>query len=97
MFRGGAFSAVLEIPGNAVLDILDHFNMPGPTRHIFHPRARFFFTEKGWKKYGKHILASLMKTEARVQVLSVKENSIEVDYKDKWQVAARPKHKKQGF
>lgn len=54
-------------------------------------RARFWFTEAGWDKYGRQVLADAMRS-GRTYRLLVKKNppSSAVVYRDRWQVALLP-------
>ena len=61
-----------------------------PRRAINH-NCRFYFTEAGWKRYGRPTVAACRKCNVVYRVLAVKEHSVEVIYRDEWQVAVRPK------
>lgn len=67
-------------------------DLPGPKNH--HKNCRFYFTELGWNRYGRRILQGVLRCGQQVQVKTVKENSVEVMWKDKWQVAVRPRKPK---
>lgn len=68
-------------------------DLPAPRQP--NPRARFWFTERGWKRYGRYILADAVKSGRRYRLL-VQKNPPEsrIAYKDKWQVALLPPGKK---
>ena len=58
-------------------------------------RARFWFTEAGWEKYGRDVMADAMRS-GRVYRLLRRKNppGSAVVYRDKWQVAVLPLGKK---
>ena len=55
--------------------------------------VRFYFTEKGWELYGRRTVAACLKTKTPYRVLSVKEHSASVFYRDEFQVCIYPKRK----
>ena len=68
-------------------------DMPGPRKSI--PKnGRFYFTEKGWDKYGRAVIKACQKTGQEYRVIRIKENAVEVLYKDDIQVMARPLRKR---
>jgi hypothetical protein len=62
----------------------------GPNRTI-PQNTRFFFTEKGWKEIGRHVVAACKRKGQEVRVISVKESSVNVVWGDDLEVAAQPK------
>lgn len=61
-------------------------DLPAPP--IRNPRARFWFTEAGWKKYGRHILAHAMRSGRTYRLLRTKNPpDSAVIYRDPWQIA----------
>lgn len=64
-----------------------------PRRGIF-KNCRFYFTEAGWRRYGRPTVAACQQTGQLYRVLSIKEKSVEVVYRDELQVAVRPKKKR---
>lgn len=58
-----------------------------------HP-VRFYFTEAGWNKFGRKMIDVLQKQKVQYKVIAVKENSLDYVYRDKYQVATRPRKKK---
>jgi hypothetical protein len=74
--------------GNSqVMAAWDH--MPSPRRRITR-NCRFFFTEEGWRKYGRPTITVCQQTHQRYRVISIKEKSVDVLYRDDVQVAVRP-------
>jgi hypothetical protein len=67
-------------------------DMRGPRRRIF-KNCRFYFTEKGWRRYGRPTVAACLRTGQRFRVIAIKERSVDVVYRDEIQVAVRPKKK----
>jgi len=73
------------------------WGMKAPGKKVFIPtKSRFFFTEQGWKLYGKYILGDIQTCGIKARVLSVKHRSVDVVYKDRWQVAVVKRKPKQG-
>jgi hypothetical protein len=64
-------------------------DMPAPKKAI-NKNCRFYFTEKGWDVYGREIIKACRKAGQEYRVLSIKENSVEVFYKDEIQAVVRP-------
>lgn len=58
---------------------------------ITNPRARFWFTEAGWEKYGRSVVADAYHTGRTFRLL-VRKNPPRsaVVYRDKWQLALLP-------
>lgn len=68
-------------------------DMPNPRRDIY-KNCRFYFTEAGWRKYGRATITACQQTGQRYRVLSIKEDSVDVVYRDDVQVAVRPRRKR---
>ncbi len=62
----------------------------GPDRSIPF-NTRFFFTEKGWREVGRHVVAECKRQGQEVRVIAVKEASVNVVWGDEYEVAAQPK------
>jgi len=54
------------------------------------PRARFWFTEAGWKRFGARIAARARSEGFPVKVIKREIPASAIVYEDKWQVAALP-------
>ena len=64
-------------------------DLPAPS--IGNPRARFWFTEAGWDRYGRATLAEAMRSGRMYRLLRKKNPPRSaVVYRDKWQVALLP-------
>lgn len=62
-----------------------------PFPSISNPRARFFFTEAGWKRYGRHVYAAARRRGHRIRLIRRKNPaSSQVVYRDAFQVAILP-------
>ncbi len=72
-----------------VIDAWVHV-LRGPKRNI-PQNAKFYFTESGWKNVGKNVVAACQRVGQRYRVIKVKEKSINVVWRDKFEVAAQPK------
>jgi hypothetical protein len=55
--------------------------------------CRFFFTEKGWDKYGRQTVKACLRTGQKFRIIKVKEKSVDPVYRDEYQVAVRPRKK----
>jgi hypothetical protein len=63
--------------------------MPAPRRLFKH--AKFYFTEVGWRQYGRRTVAACLAVGQRYRVIRIKEKSVDVVYRDDVQVAVRPR------
>jgi hypothetical protein len=68
--------------------------MPNPRRWIGRG-CRFYFTEAGWRLYGRPTIRVCQRIGRSYRVIAVKEKSVEVIYRDEVQVAVRPRKIKQ--
>jgi hypothetical protein len=64
--------------------------MPSPRRALF-KNCRFYFTEAGWRRYGRPTIDACQQAGQAYRVLRIKERSVEIVYRDEFQVATRPK------
>jgi hypothetical protein len=65
-------------------------DLPMPRRAI-NKNCRFYFTEVGWRRYGRATIRACQQTGQRYRVLRVKEHTVAVIYRDALQVAVRPR------
>jgi hypothetical protein len=65
-----------------------------PRRALF-KNYRFYFTEAGWRQYGRPTIRACQQTGQQYRVIRIKEHSVDVVYRDEFQVAVRPKKKKE--
>lgn len=79
-----------SLRGAYMAGFTDFQGLPMPKARV-HPRARFWFTEAGWKKYGKFVIADAMRS-GRVYRLLRRKNPPRsaIVYQDKWQIALLP-------
>jgi len=68
--------------------------MPSPRRVAIPHSCRFYFTEAGWRRYGRPALTACQQHGYDYRVIAVKEKSVDVIYRDEVQVAARPRKRK---
>lgn len=66
--------------------------MPSPKRSITR-NCRFYFTEEGWRRYGRLTITACQQTNQEYRVLRIKEKSVDIVYRDEYQVAVRPRRK----
>lgn len=58
---------------------------------VSNSRVRFWFTERGWRDYGRHIVASARRSGRPYRLIRRKNPPRSaVVYRDKWQVALLP-------
>ena len=62
-------------------------------RRPINKNVRFYFTEEGWRRYGRKTIEVCQQVGQGYRVLSIKEKSVDVVYRDEFQVAVRPKRK----
>lgn len=74
----------------AVWDAWVEMNSP---RRSINKNVRFYFTEAGWQRYGRKTIEACQQVGQRYRVLRIKENSVDVVYRDEFQVAVRPRMK----
>lgn len=58
-------------------------------RRALYKNCRFYFTGEGWRRYGRPTVAASQKTGQSYRVICVKERSVDVMYRDEYQVAVR--------
>jgi hypothetical protein len=61
------------------------------------PNAKFYFTELGWKKIGRNVVAACIRTGQEYIVRAIKETDANVvwrDYFTNYEVAVQPKKKR---
>ena len=79
---GGPFQGMSRA-GNALLDL-----KPGRDHS---PRARYFFTEAGWDRFGRELAEDARKGGHIVKVIRRKNpRPSRIGYRDHWQVAVLP-------
>lgn len=78
--------------GCSPLEVIDAwiFKLCGPRARCFRANARFYFTERGWQEVGSKVMEACKKTGQRFRILTVKERSVNVVWKDPLEVAAQP-------
>ena len=70
---------------------VDFGDLPLP-RHLSNHRARFYFTEEGWRRYGRPVYASALQAGAQLKVIRRKNpDRSQVVYRDRWQLAILPR------
>ncbi len=72
---------------------MDKLGLKAP-KHV-NPRARFYFTERGWEEIGKKLVEKANKEGFKVKVIKKKNpKRSDVAYSDPYQVALLPKSKR---
>ena len=67
--------------------------LPAPA--VTNPRARFYFTERGWHAVGQHVYAEAKRRGHVVSVLRRREPAdSQVVFRDEWQVAILPNRRR---
>ncbi len=85
-WKGG----IMASSNDAVIDAWAAMNVP---RRQIHKNCRFYFTEEGWKRYGRPTIAACQRTGQQYRVITIKEHSVDIVYRDEIQVAVRPRKK----
>ena len=67
-------------------------DLNAPRRSIS-KNTRFFFTEAGWRRYGRPTITACQKVGQEYRVIRIKEHSVAVLYRDEFQAAVRPRKK----
>jgi len=76
--------------GGATRAAVDWQDLPYP--RIGNPKARFYFTEAGWRRYGRRVYESGLQAGHQMKVIRLKEpDPSQVVYRDRWQVAILPR------
>lgn len=68
-------------------------DMPPPPRRLS-KNVRFYFTEKGWNIYGRRTIKLCQRVGQQYRVIRIKEKSVDVVFRDEFQVAVRPRKRK---
>lgn len=63
------------------------FDLNGP-RCSFN--SRFYFTEEGWRKVGRKVIAACQRAGQEYRVIAVKENAVDVVFRNEFEIAAQP-------
>jgi hypothetical protein len=63
-----------------------------PYPQFTNPRARFYFTEAGWQKYGRNMYAAARRRGHTIRVIRRKNpDKSQIVYEDEYQVAILPR------
>ncbi len=74
-------------------ELMNELGLKAP-KHV-NPRARFYFTERGWEEIGKKIVEKVIERGVNVKVIKKKNpKRSDVAYCDPYQVAVLPKGKR---
>ena len=84
-------TGLLGMADSAAIDAW--IDMPSPRRVAIPRNCRFYFTEAGWKRYGRPAVTACQQFGYDYRVIAVKEKSVDVIYRDEVQVAVRPRKK----
>jgi hypothetical protein len=80
---------------NGCVQFCDH-TLRAPKSNQVSPKDRFWFTEKGFDKYGRGIIKKIKEHSEfpyKIRVIRIKENQIDINYQDKYQVSGLIKRK----
>jgi hypothetical protein len=91
---GGGASATATIPVERAVPVAEAWHQLKAPRRALFKNCRFYFTETGWRRYGRPTVRALQQTGQKYRVIRINEHSVEVVYRDEFQVAVRPKKKK---
>lgn len=76
---------------NSLGPLLNAFGVCAPENIRTKKSIRFYFTELGWKRAGRPILRTIKQMNWDHRILSIKEKSVDIIYRDELQVAVRPR------
>jgi len=54
-------------------------------------KDRFYFTKKGFDDFGRNIIRDIVSKGLKYRIIKVKENHVDVKYRDRHQVAGKKK------
>ena len=85
----GNWSGIYGLMGFSNIDVINAWiDIPQAPKHL-NKNCRFYWTEKGWKKFGSNVIGACKRTKTRFRIITIKEKSVDVFYKDENQVAIR--------
>lgn len=77
--------------GLAPLEVVDAWiDLPQAPKRLY-KNCRFYWTEYGWKLYGSKTVEACKRAGQGFRILTIKECSVDPFYKDRYQVAIRPR------
>ncbi len=86
--------AVLRGAASMLSDVMFRLDLPVPDRRSSH-RARYYFTERGWDRFGRAIVAVALQRGHTVKVIRRKNpRPSQITYADEWQVALLPPNRR---
>jgi hypothetical protein len=86
-------SGLMGYGNETVMGTWSSLNNP---RRAIAKNCRFFFTEAGWERYGRLTIDACQRTGQHYRVITIKEHSIDIVYRDEFQVAIRPRKRRDG-
>ena len=90
---GSVFHIMHGLMGISNMEVIDAwFGLHAPRKAV-NKNVRYYFTEAGWKKYGRNTVAACIRTGQDYRVIAVEEHDVDVLFKDEHQVCIRPKRK----
>ena len=78
-------------------EVIQAWNALNAPRRALYKNCRFYFTEEGWRRYGRPTVAACQKAGQEYRVIRLKERSVDVMYRDECQVAVRPRKDQKSF
>ena len=88
---GEAFKAGLMACGEEKVVDAWFEKLSGPGRRNIPRNAKFYFTESGWQEVGRRVIIACQQVGQAYRVLKIKENEVNVVWRDVHEVAAQPK------
>jgi hypothetical protein len=84
---------IYGIMGGGNLEVINAWiHIPKAPKNL-NKNCRFFWTEQGWKNFGSNVINACKKTKTRFRIITIKEKSVDVFYRDENQVAVRVRKK----
>jgi hypothetical protein len=72
------------------------YKLVGPDRTL-PANCRFYFTERGWREVGRHVIAAAQRAGQAYRIMKIKETDAQVVWRDKvrgYEVAVQPPRKR---
>jgi hypothetical protein len=88
----GTFTLTRRLQGamGELCDVMADLDLPSPSR-LRNSRTRFYFTERGWQRVGRHVAAEAKRRGHTIKVIRRKNpRPSQVAFADEWQVALLP-------
>jgi len=90
---GTTFSFKTGLCGLATDIVTDAWGGLHVPRKPINKNVRFYFTELGWKKFGRPTIDACIQSGQDYRIMAVEEHDMDIYYRDEYQVCLLPKRK----